>query len=140
MRCDATHHVPAGTATHKQLQQQLGMQLQHPSHARRLLAGSLRIALPHAATSRPALCLPADDCAIKSKLLVGRRGLAGTVLVHKVAGAAAAAGCSLEEVKAAAEAACADIGTIAASLTECTLFGQAPGTRQARTLLRLRGP
>jgi dihydroxyacetone kinase len=81
-------------------------------------------------------CLPAaaDDCAIKSKLLVGRRGIAGTVLVHKVAGAAAAAGGSLEEVKAAAEEACASIGTIGASLTECTLFGHAPNNRQVHWL------
>ena len=78
-------------------------------------------------------CIPAaaDDCAIKSKLLVGRRGIAGTVLVHKVAGAAAAAGGSLEEVKAAADAACANIGTIGASLTECTMFGHAPANRHA---------
>ena len=81
-------------------------------------------------------CLPAaaDDCAIKSKLLVGRRGIAGTVLVHKVAGAAATAGGSLEEVKAAAEEACASIGTIGASLTECTLFGHAPNNRQVHWL------
>ena len=81
----------------------------------------------------PYLPAAADDCAIKSKLLVGRRGIAGTVLVHKVAGAAAAAGGSLEEVKAVAEAACANIGTIGASLTECTMFGHAPTTRQAAT-------
>jgi len=33
-----------------------------------------------------------DDVSIKNNDLVGRRGLAGTVLVHKVAGAAAAKG------------------------------------------------
>ena len=33
-----------------------------------------------------------DDVSIASNELVGRRGLAGTVLVHKIAGAAAAKG------------------------------------------------
>jgi len=40
------------------------------------------------------------------------------------AGATAAAGASLAEVKAAAEAAAANVGTMGASLTGCTLFGQ----------------
>lgn len=41
----------------------------------------------------------ADDCALpRDKGITGRRGVAGTVLVAKVAGAAAEAGLSLEEV------------------------------------------
>ena len=45
-----------------------------------------------------------DDVAVKDSLYtVGRRGVAGTVLVHKVAGAAAEKGWSLAEVKKAAE-------------------------------------
>lgn len=41
-----------------------------------------------------------DDIAVEDSLYtVGRRGVAGTVLVHKVAGAAAEAGLSLAEVK-----------------------------------------
>ena len=41
----------------------------------------------------------ADDCALPlGKGITGGRGIAGTVLVHKVAGAAAAAGKSLSEV------------------------------------------
>ena len=44
-----------------------------------------------------------DDIAVEDSLYtVGRRGVAGTVLVHKVAGAAAEAGLSLPEVKEAA--------------------------------------
>lgn len=43
-----------------------------------------------------------DDAAIDAPGLAGRRGIAGTVLVHKVAGAAAAAGAPLEEVRAGA--------------------------------------
>ena len=45
-----------------------------------------------------------DDIAVNdSSYTVGRRGVAGTVLVHKIAGAAAEMGCSLEEVKAIAQ-------------------------------------
>ena len=45
-----------------------------------------------------------DDIAVQDSLYtVGRRGVAGTVLVHKVAGAAAEMGMELPEVKAAAE-------------------------------------
>jgi len=40
-----------------------------------------------------------EDVAIDSPGLAGRRGLAGTLYVHKVAGATAAAGGSLEEVR-----------------------------------------
>jgi dihydroxyacetone kinase len=40
-----------------------------------------------------------EDCAIDAPGLAGRRGLAGTAFVHKVAGAAAAQGGSLEEVR-----------------------------------------
>ncbi|KAL4420321.1 hypothetical protein ABPG77_010226 [Micractinium sp. CCAP 211/92] len=75
------------------------------------------------------MVVTADDCALKAKAAVGRRGIAGTVLVHKIAGATAAAGGSLDEVKAAAEAAAASIGTIGASLSGCTVFGQPPSDR-----------
>ena len=45
-----------------------------------------------------------DDVAVPdSTYSTGRRGIAGTVFVHKVAGAKAAKGASLTEVKAAAE-------------------------------------
>ena len=40
-----------------------------------------------------------DDCAISPPLgIAGRRGLCGSILVQKIAGAAAQAGLSLEEV------------------------------------------
>jgi len=40
-----------------------------------------------------------DDCALqKGKGITGGRGIAGTVFVHKIAGAAAARGATLEEV------------------------------------------
>lgn len=51
----------------------------------------------------------------------GRRGIAGTVLIHKIAGAAAARGLPLAEVTAAAEGAIADLGTMGVALTPCTV-------------------
>ena len=51
----------------------------------------------------------------------GRRGLAGTVLVHKVAGAAAAAGHALAAVKETALAAIAALGTMGVALGACTV-------------------
>ena len=72
----------------------------------------------------------ADDCALpKSKGITGARGVAGTVLVHKVAGAAAAAGKSLAEVKAEAAAAAAAMGSLGVALTTCTVPGSAPSSR-----------
>lgn len=50
---------------------------------------------------------------------VGRRGIAGTVLVHKVAGAAAEAGLSLAEVKAEAGAASAALFSMGLGLGSC---------------------
>lgn len=63
-----------------------------------------------------------DDIAVKDSLYtVGRRGVAGTVFVHKIAGAAAEAGKSLTEVKAAAEKAAANVKSIGFALTSCTV-------------------
>lgn len=63
-----------------------------------------------------------DDIAVKDSLYtVGRRGVAGTVFVHKIAGAAAEAGKSLAEVKAAAEKAIANVRSIGFALTSCTV-------------------
>lgn len=63
-----------------------------------------------------------DDVALDAgPYTAGRRGIAGTVLVHKVAGAAAAAGLGLAEVKAEAEAAVAALGTMGVALSPCTV-------------------
>jgi dihydroxyacetone kinase len=64
----------------------------------------------------------ADDVALAaSDRHAGRRGLAGTVLVHKVAGAAAAAGLPLAGVRQAALDAIASVGTMGVALTPCTV-------------------
>ncbi len=62
-----------------------------------------------------------DDIAVKDSLYtVGRRGVAGTVFVHKCAGAAAEQGKSLEEVKAAANKAIDNVRSFGFALTSCT--------------------
>lgn len=70
-----------------------------------------------------------DDCALPPRGITGRRGLAGTILVHKVAGAAADAGCSLAEVTAEARRASEMIGTMGVALSVCTLPGQVTSDR-----------
>ncbi|KAF2278639.1 dihydroxyacetone kinase [Westerdykella ornata] len=55
---------------------------------------------------------------------VGRRGIAGTVLVQKIAGAAAAAGASLKEVAATARLAAENTVSIGASLSHVHVPGR----------------
>lgn len=75
------------------------------------------------------MVITADDCALSNKSSVGRRGIAGTVLVHKVAGALAASGADLTSVKAGAERAAACIGTMGCSMTVCNMPGQKSSDR-----------
>ncbi len=66
--------------------------------------------------------LVADDVALAGSVgHAGRRGIAGTILVHKIAGAAAQAGAPLAEVAAAARAAAGDVRTMGVALTPCTV-------------------
>ncbi|KNH34194.1 MULTISPECIES: dihydroxyacetone kinase subunit DhaK [Exiguobacterium] len=58
-----------------------------------------------------------DDIAIKKE--EDRRGVAGTVFVHKIAGAAAADGKSLSEVKAVAEKVIQGVRSIGMALSPC---------------------
>ncbi|MDR2739109.1 MAG: dihydroxyacetone kinase subunit DhaK [Treponema sp.] len=63
-----------------------------------------------------------DDIAVEDSLYtVGRRGVAGTVLVHKIAGAAAEAGSSLEDVKRLAQKAADSVRSLGFALTSCTV-------------------
>ena len=63
-----------------------------------------------------------DDVAVKdSTYTVGRRGVAGTIFVHKIAGAAAEQGQSLEEVKAVAEKVIANVRSLGFALNSCTV-------------------
>ena len=63
-----------------------------------------------------------DDIAVKDSLYtVGRRGVAGTLLVHKCAGAAAEQGKSLEEVKAVANKVIDNVRSFGFAFTSCTV-------------------
>ena len=63
-----------------------------------------------------------DDVAVKDSLYtVGRRGVAGTIFVHKIAGAAAETGLDLLGVKAVAEKVIANVRSMGFALTSCTV-------------------
>lgn len=64
----------------------------------------------------------ADDVSLRDTVEASRRrGIAGTVLVHKIAGALATAGASLTEVTQAARLAARDLGSMGVALGACTL-------------------
>ncbi|MBN3851239.1 dihydroxyacetone kinase subunit DhaK [Paraburkholderia sp. Ac-20342] len=68
------------------------------------------------------MVIVADDVALTARGdHAGRRGLAGTVLVHKIAGAAAARGMPLAEVARIARETAASLGTMGVALTPCTV-------------------
>ncbi len=64
----------------------------------------------------------ADDIAVKDSLYtVGRRGVAGTVFVHKIAGAAASKGYELTRVKELAQKAADNVTSLGFAYTSCTV-------------------
>ncbi|CAN5478527.1 dihydroxyacetone kinase family protein [soil metagenome] len=81
----------------------------------------------------------ADDAALAAGGdHAGRRGIAGTVLVHKVAGAAAALGLPLAAVKQAALEAIADVSSMGVALSPCTVPAAGrPGFELADTEVEL---
>lgn len=63
-----------------------------------------------------------DDVAVKDSLYtVGRRGVAGTIFVHKIAGALAEAGGTLDEVRAVAQKVIDNVRTMGAAIRPCTV-------------------
>jgi dihydroxyacetone kinase-like protein len=63
-----------------------------------------------------------DDVAVEnSTWTTGRRGIAGTVFVHKIAGAKAEAGGDLAEVKRVAEKVIANVRSMGMALAPCTV-------------------
>jgi len=66
----------------------------------------------------------ADDCALeRTKGITGARGVAGCVLVHKIAGAASVAGKSLDEIVAIVGEVNGRIGTLGVALDSVTIPG-----------------
>lgn len=61
-----------------------------------------------------------DDVAVKDSLYtIGRRGVAGTIFVHKIAGALAEAGRTLDEVRAVAQKVIDNVRTMGAAAGPC---------------------
>lgn len=73
-----------------------------------------------------------DDVAVPRSQgeLVGRRGLAGTTLVYKVAGHLAAQGASLADVKKLAQTVADNVATIGASFAHCHVPGTKPDSSE----------
>lgn len=63
-----------------------------------------------------------DDIAVQDSLYtVGKRGVAGTVFVHKIAGAAAEEGMDLQGVKQLAQSVVDNMASLGVALTSCTV-------------------
>ena len=63
-----------------------------------------------------------DDVAVKDSLYTtGRRGVAGTLLVHKIAGACAEGGATLSEVKKCAENVIKNVRSMGMAISPCTV-------------------
>ncbi|XP_047671673.1 triokinase/FMN cyclase isoform X3 [Tachysurus fulvidraco] len=68
----------------------------------------------------------ADDCAFTQPSKAGRRGLCGTVFIHKLAGALAEESCPLDVIVAKVSTAVKNIGTLGVSLSPCSVPGCLP--------------
>ena len=72
-----------------------------------------------------------DDIAVQDSLYtVGRRGVAGTIFVHKIAGAAAERGYDLPRVKELAQRTAENVKSIGFALTSCTVPAKGTPTFQ----------
>ncbi|NXS90058.1 TKFC cyclase, partial [Erpornis zantholeuca] len=78
-----------------------------------------------------------DDCAFATPGKAGRRGICGTVLIHKVAGALAEAGASLDEIVEKVTAAAKATGTLGLSLSPCSIPGSKPSFQLAEDEMEL---
>ncbi|KAM3670209.1 triokinase/FMN cyclase isoform 1-T2 [Ammospiza maritima maritima] len=78
-----------------------------------------------------------DDCAFTKPGKAGRRGICGTILIHKVAGALAEEGASLDEVEKKAMAAAKVMGTLGLSLSPCSIPGSKPSFQLAEDEMEL---
>ncbi|KAL6525374.1 hypothetical protein OROHE_015681 [Orobanche hederae] len=94
-----------------------------PAHAGFVGEGMLTLATDEG--YKVEVVIVGDDCAQQPpRGISGRRGSDGTILVHKIAGAAAASGLYLEEVVAEAKRASDMVWTMGVTFSLCTVPGQ----------------
>uniref|UniRef100_A0A3B5LFP4 Triokinase/FMN cyclase n=1 Tax=Xiphophorus couchianus TaxID=32473 RepID=A0A3B5LFP4_9TELE len=72
------------------------------------------------------MVIVAEDCAFDQPSKAGRRGLCGTVFIHKLAGALAEEGCLLDQIVSKMKEVLKGIGTLGVSLSPCSVPGCRP--------------
>ncbi|GCC29157.1 triokinase/FMN cyclase isoform X2 [Chiloscyllium punctatum] len=72
------------------------------------------------------MVIVADDCAFTTQKKAGRRGLCGTVLIHKMAGTMSEMGMSLCEIVEKLNVALGKLGTMGICLSPCSVPGSEP--------------
>ncbi|XP_048449219.1 triokinase/FMN cyclase-like, partial [Rhincodon typus] len=72
------------------------------------------------------MVIVADDCAFTTQKKAGRRGLCGTVLIHKMAGTMSEMGMPLSEIVEKLNAALCKLGTMGICLSPCSVPGSEP--------------
>uniref|UniRef100_A0A674PCD0 Triokinase/FMN cyclase n=1 Tax=Takifugu rubripes TaxID=31033 RepID=A0A674PCD0_TAKRU len=72
------------------------------------------------------MVIVAEDCAFERPSKAGRRGLCGTIFIHKIAGALAEEGCSLDQMVLKVTEVLKEIGTLGVSLSPCSVPGCLP--------------
>ncbi|XP_034020795.1 triokinase/FMN cyclase [Thalassophryne amazonica] len=72
------------------------------------------------------MVIVAEDCAFEQPSKAGRRGLCGTIFIHKLAGALAEDGCSLNQIVSMVTEVLKGIGTLGVSLSPCSVPGCPP--------------
>uniref|UniRef100_A0A3Q4BHG5 Triokinase/FMN cyclase n=1 Tax=Mola mola TaxID=94237 RepID=A0A3Q4BHG5_MOLML len=72
------------------------------------------------------MVIVAEDCAFDCPSKAGRRGLCGTLFIHKLAGALAEEGCSLDQIVVKVTEVLKEMGTLGVSLSPCSVPGCLP--------------
>uniref|UniRef100_A0A8C9WSH4 Triokinase/FMN cyclase n=1 Tax=Sander lucioperca TaxID=283035 RepID=A0A8C9WSH4_SANLU len=72
------------------------------------------------------MVIVAEDCAFDQPSKAGRRGLCGTIFIHKLAGALAEEGCPLDQIVSKVTEVLKGIGTLGVSLSPCSVPGCLP--------------
>uniref|UniRef100_A0A3P8UM53 Triokinase/FMN cyclase n=1 Tax=Cynoglossus semilaevis TaxID=244447 RepID=A0A3P8UM53_CYNSE len=72
------------------------------------------------------MVIVAEDCAFDTISKAGRRGLCGTIFIHKLAGAMADRGCSLDQIVVKMTQVLKAMGTLGVSLSPCSVPGCRP--------------